>query len=180
MLKKLLLAVALVAVGAGSYGVARAYFSSKTPVASTASFTAGSISINIGAHSQNAVPFVLNNWMPGDTQEVVFDINNTSTVPVTLTGLVNGTWGNVLGDQMVHVIGADYWNGSEWKSLATIGNGTFTYADFGTSVLKEVPANGSVSLRMTAEFDKDADNKFQGETYVAELQVTASQVIQPE
>jgi hypothetical protein len=177
MFRKLLLIVAFVAAGAGAYGIARAYFSNQIPASSTATFNTGSISINIGPHSQNDVPFVLDNWMPGDTQEVVFDVNNTSTVPVTLSGSVNGTWGDPLGDQMVYVIAADYWNGSAWRGLSTSGHGTFVYADRDNpSILLQVPSGGSVSLRMTGEFDKNADNRFQNKTYTATLFVTAEQV----
>lgn len=180
MLKKLLLIVALVAVGAVSYGVVRAYFSSKTPATSNATFQAGTIDINIEKHDgYNEVPFSMQNWMPGQTQMVVFDIRNTSTVPVTLSGIVNGTWGAALGDQLVHVTGAWYWDDSAWAPLAADTHGTFTYADYASpAVLKDVPANGGVvTMRMEATFDPAAGNEFQGETYTAEIQVTATQVI---
>lgn len=178
MLRKLFIAVALVAVGAASYGVARAYFTSITPAESSASFTAGSININVGPHNgYNAVPFELSNWMPGDTQKVVFDINNTSTVPVTLAGEVSGTWGEELGDTLVYVTAVEYWDGANWQNMATTGHGTFTYANASTpSTLLQVPAGGAATVRMTAEFDESADNKYQGKTYTANLSVTASQV----
>lgn len=181
MFKKLLFLVALVAVGVASYGIARAYFSSKEPATSTATFQAGTIDINIEKHNgYNDVPFSMTNWMPGQTQEVVFDIRNTSTVPVTLSGVVNGEWDNGLGDHFVSVVGADYWDGS-WKPLDADSHGTFTYADSGSSVLKEVPANGGVvTMRMIAKFSGDAGNDYQGRTYTAEIQVTATQVIPTE
>ena len=174
MLKKLLFLLALVAVGAGTYGIARAYFSSKAPAVGTATFQAGTIDINIEKHAgYNEVPFSMTNWMPGQTQEVVFDVKNTSTVPVTLSGLINGTWGDSLGDQKVSVIGADYWDGLAWTPLTFDSHGNFTYDG-------PVPANGGVvTMRITAKFDESAGNEFQGQTYSAELQVTASQVIPP-
>jgi len=170
MLKKLLFVVALVAVGAASYGVARAYFSKEAPV-SNATFKAGTINIDLAQHAgYNEVPFSMENWMPGQTQDVVVDVVNTSTVPVTLSGHVDGTWGGTLGDQMVHVIAANYWNGSSWALLDTTGNGTFTYAG-------PVPANGGIAtLRMTAKFEPEAGDVFQGETYTAAIHVTAEQV----
>lgn len=172
MFKKLLIAVALVAVGAGTYGVARAYFSSQAPV-QTASFKAGTIDIDLAQHTgYNAVPFSMENWMPGQTQDVVVDVVNSSTVPVTLSGMVSGTWGGTLGDQMVRVIAAAYWNDptSTWEPLAADSHGTFTYAG-------PVPANGGVvTIRMTALFDPLAGNDFQGQTYSANIEVTAEQV----
>ena len=179
MFKKLLLTAAIVAVGAGSFMIARAYFSSATPATSHADFTAGTININLQQHEgYNSVPFNMENWMPGQKQMVVFDVRNTSTVPVTLSGIVNGTWSNNLGDHYVHVTKADYWNGSDWMPLNADEHGTFTYADFGTSILKEVPANGGiVTLRMEASFDKEAGNEYQGKTYTATIQVTGTQVI---
>jgi len=181
MLKKLIIVVSLIAIGIASYGIARAYFSSKTPATSTATFQAGTIDINIAQHDgYNAVPFSMTNWMPGQKQEVVFDVVNSSTVPVTLSGVVNGTWGT-LGDHFMKVTRAEYWDGSGWTALAADEHGTFTYADLASpTVLKEVPANGGVvTMMMEATFDKDAGNEYQGETYTAEIQVTATQVITP-
>lgn len=171
MIKKLLIVAALLAVGATTYGIARAYFTSKVPATSNATFTAGTIDINIQQHDgYNAVPFTLTNWMPGQTQDVVFDVRNTSTVPVTLSGHVDGTWGNGLGDKMVHVIAADYWNGSGWAALSADTHGTFTFAG-------PVAENGGiVTMRMTAQFDPAAENDLQGETYSANIFVTAEQV----
>ncbi|MFA6423543.1 MAG: hypothetical protein WCW17_03795 [Patescibacteria group bacterium] len=116
--------------------------------------------------------------MPGQTQDVVVDVRNNSTVPVTLTGHIDGTWENGMGDQYVKVIAADYWDGG-WKTLAADSHGTFTYADFDTpTTLKQVPANGGVvTLRMTAKFDENAGNEYQGKTYSAGIFVTASQVV---
>jgi len=177
MFRKLLLIVAFVAVGAGSYGIARALFTSKVPATSNASFTAGTIEINIEKHGgYNEVPFSMTNWMPGQKQMVVFDVRNSSTVPVTLSGEVNGAWvgndslGNPLGDQLVYVTAADYWNGSDWVPLSTTGHGTFTYNG-------PVQANGGiVTMRMEATFDASAGNEFQGKTYSADINVTATQV----
>lgn len=173
MFKKLLVFVALVAVGAASYLGARAYFSSEDPATETATFNAGTISINLAKHDgYNEVPFVLNNWMPGQEQDVVFDVVNTSTVPVTLSGEVNGTWGGDLGDQMVYVLSANYWSDSagDWLSLNHTGHGTFTYDN-------PIAANGGIlTIKMRAQFDPAAGNDFQGKTYTATLNVTAHQV----
>ena len=170
MFKRLLLIVAFVAVGAGAYGVARAYFSSKEPATSSATFQAGTINIDIAKHDgYNEVPFSMTNWMPGQTQDVVFDVVNTSTVPVTLSGHVDGAWGGTLGDQKVSVISATYWNGSDWAPLSADSHGTFTYGD-------SVSSNGAVTMKMTAKFDESAGNEFQGQTYTANIFVTAEQV----
>jgi len=179
VLKNLLITLAFVVIGVGSYGIARAYFSSIEPAHSTATFQAGTITIDIAQHNgYNTVPFSMTNWMPGQTQDVVFDVVNSSTVPVTLSGLVNGTWGDALGDHYVSVIGADYWDGSGWSALNADTHGTFNYADYGSSVLKEVPGNGGVvTFRMTAKFDENAGNEYQGQTYTADLYVTATQVM---
>lgn len=179
MFKRLLLTAVIVAVGAGSFMVARAVFSTTSPATSSAEFKAGTININLQQHEgYNSVPFSMDNWMPGQKQLVVFDVRNTSTVPVTLSGVVNGTWGNSLGDHFVNVIDADYWNGTDWMPLAADMHGTFTYADLGSLVLKEVPANGGiVTLRMEASFDINAGNEFQGQTYTADIQVTGTQVL---
>lgn len=181
MFRKLLLIVAFVAVGAGSYGIARALFSnSDDPAKSSATFTAGEININIESDGTNAVPFSLSNWMPGNKQMVVFNVKNNSTVPVTLAGVVNGAWGNGLGDHFVYVTKAEYDNGAIWAGMATTGNGTFTYADVSTpSTLIEVPASGVARIRMEATFDVNATNEYQGETYKADLIVTATQVVTP-
>ena len=178
MFKKLLFVVALLAVGAGSYGLARALFdNSRAPATSSASFTAGTINVSIETDGTNAVPFTLANWMPGQKQMVVFNVKNNSTVPVTLSGVVNGTWGT-LGDHFVSVTKAEYNNGSVWAQMATTGHGTFTYADASTSsTLIEVPAGGAARIRMEASFDINATNEYQGETYTADLFVTATQVI---
>jgi hypothetical protein len=114
----------------------------------------------------------LTNWMPGDEAWVAYDVRNTSTVPVTLTGYINGTWGAPLGDQMVHVVAAQYWDGSTWQNMAA-PNGTFSYAG-------PVPANGGiVTMRMKARFESEAGNDFQGKTYTASIFVTAHQIGEP-
>jgi hypothetical protein len=180
MFKKLLVVCAILAVGAGVYGVAQAYFSSKSPATSSATFTAGTIDIAIESDGTNSVPFTLANWMPGQKQMVVFNVKNNSTVPVTLAGEVNGAWGNGLGDNFVYVTKAEYDNGAVWASMATTGHGTFTYADASSSsTLIEVPAGGVARIRMEATFDINATNEYQGETYTADLFVTATQVITP-
>ncbi len=168
---------AIIAVGAIAISSTGAYFTKEVTLPSAAAITAGSISINIGANDQNEVPFKMDNWMPGQTQEVVFNVNNTSTVPVTLSGLVNGKWDNGL-DEYVSVTEAEYWDGTAWQKLATTGHGTFTYANRNdaSGVLLAVPANDHVSLRMTALFSTDATDLYQGRTYSADLVVTASQV----
>ena len=179
MFKKLLFFVALAAVGVGSYGIARALFSnSNDPAHSTATFTAGTISIDLTNHD-GSTPFHLDNWMPGDKTWVAYDVKNNSTVPVTLSGHIDGTWGSVLGDHFVNVTDAEYWDGS-WKTLAADSHGTFTYADASSpGLLIQLPAGSTVTMRMEASFDSAATNEYQGQTYTADIFVTATQVIPP-
>ena len=177
MFKKLLILVAFVAVGAGSYGIARALFdNSETPATSAATFTAGTINIDLANHD-GTTPFHLDNWMPGDTKWVAYDVKNNSPVPVTLSGHIDGSWDNGK-DEYVHVIGAQYWNGS-WKDLNADSHGTFTYADASSpGTLIQLPAGGSVTLRMNAQFDLGATNEYQGRTYTANIYVKATQATQ--
>jgi len=177
MFRKLLLIVAFVAVGAGAYGVARAYFSSQAPV-KTATFQAGTININLEQHpGYNSVPFSMQNWMPGQTQDVVVDVVNNSTVPVTLTGGINGTWGTALGDHFVSVVGAYYWGNSDWVALTDYdSHGNFVY---GITDGSPIPAGGLVTMKMRAKFDENAGNEYQNQTYSADIVVTAHQVETP-
>lgn len=175
MFKKLFLTVALIGIGAASYGVARAYFTTKVPTTETATFSSGTVSIDITNHDgYNAVPFSLTNWMPGQSQDVVFDVKNDSTVPVNIAGAIDGTWGGSLGDKMVNVTDAKYWNGSGWAQLSSSDpHGTFTLVDNTNGI---IPAGGLVTLKFTAHFEEAAENDLQGQTYTATLRVVAAQV----
>jgi len=173
MFKKLLILVAFVAVGLASYGIARAYFSSKAPATGTATFQAGTIDINIQQHpGYNSVPFSMTNWMPGQTQDVVFDVVNSSTVPVNLVGSIDGTWGGTLGDKEVHVMGGYYWDGSDWAPLNIDSHGNIVYDD----PSGKLGAGETATMKITAKFEETAGNEFQGETYTATLKVLAVQV----
>lgn len=175
MFKKLLFLVALVAVGAGSYGIARAYFSNiGTPATGTAEITAGTVSVSIANHDGSSMPFTITNMMPGDQKDVVFDVVNTSSVSVNLVGAINGSWGDALGDKMMHIVGAQYWDGSAWAGINSWDeHGNFKLEDATDGF---VPANQRVAIKLTAGFDKEAGNDLQGGTYAAVLRVVAVQV----
>ena len=180
MFKKLLIVVALVAVGVASYGIVRAYFS-KEVAATPATFTAGTINIDIAKNDANSSASVgLNNWMPGDTSWVAYDVKNNSTVPVTLSGHVDGAWdfwAYGTNDRLVTVTGAQYWDGSNWQELNANPHGSFTYADARwPGTLIQLPVNGTVTMRMQAAFNVNAENDYQGHVYTANVFVTAHQV----
>ena len=178
MFRKLLLIVAFVAVGAGAYGVARAYFNTEKQAPSSV-LTAGTISIDLAKNDANSSASVaLDNWMPGDTAWVAYDVKNTSTVPVTLSGHVDGLWNVAVGgeyDRLVNIVDAQYYDGG-WKTLNANSHGSFTYADFGSTDLKALPVGATVTMRMQALFNTAAENDYQGKIYTANVFVTAHQV----
>lgn len=182
MFKKLLIVLALVAVGAGSYGIARALFSSNGTTDDN-TFTTGALTIVVSQDQMGGqIHPVISNWFPGDTAEVKFEVTNTSPKPINLAAYATGSWNAGLDDTMVKAIKIDYWKSGmpDWTEIKSDSNGItglVYYSPIGTNAdLYAVAPGEKVYFKITTEFDIDANNDYANQIYTANITVNATQV----
>jgi len=144
----------------------------------------GTLTVEITDQNANT-PFageaIISNWAPGDDALVNFDVKNTGSIPANIRGFATGTWGvPELDDQnMVKVTKVERWNGASWEELASSPpdiTGLFYYSPDGTNTaLLAVNAGDRAQFQLTVEFDEDAGNDFQTQSFTSSLQVEAKQ-----
>lgn len=184
---KILLSVASIAAAAALIiGATFAFFSdSETSTGNT--FAAGTLEIDILDQNEDT-PFetevIVSNWAPGDETLVNFDVKNIGTLPINIRGFATGSWGDDDLDALnvVKVTKVERFSGG-WEELASDPDGItglFYYSPTGGDVdLFEVPPDARAQFRLTVEFDEDAGNDFQEETFTSSLTVEAKQTTAP-
>ncbi|PIQ91923.1 MAG: hypothetical protein COV70_01695 [Parcubacteria group bacterium CG11_big_fil_rev_8_21_14_0_20_39_22] len=183
-MKKIVLGFGVVAfVAAVVVGTTGAFFTDSETTGDNR-FQAGTLSIDIDQSSQGSLPIIVDNWAPGETATVRFDVENTGTLPLNLRTSYNGSW-NFAGDPgYFKVTKIERFNesNSTWATLAQSTNGIGTGSQVYVSPtgaeasLYSVSPGEIVRLRQVVLFDSQAGNEFQGRTYTANITVDAKQV----
>ncbi|MBI4037482.1 hypothetical protein HY382_00350 [Candidatus Curtissbacteria bacterium] len=180
----LLAAASILAAAALVVGATFAFFSD-TEISTGNTFTAGTLEVDITDQNADTLfesEAIVGNWAPGDQSFVNFDVKNVGTLPVNLRGFAAGSWGtNELDSQnMVRVVQVERWDGSSWVNIQSNPSGIIGYfywsPDGTNTALYTVNAGDRAQLRLTVEFDEDAGNDFQGQTFTSSLQVEAKQL----
>jgi predicted ribosomally synthesized peptide with SipW-like signal peptide len=170
--------VALVAVASVASVATWSYFTAND-TSEDNEFITGTMQIDID-QTMESLPVVVDNWAPGQSEVVRFNVDNTGSLPVHLKGYAAGTWGDPgLDDGMVKVTKVEYKNGSTWTDITSSASGLtgeYYYSPNGTdSSLYELAAGSSEEFRLTVEFDASADNSYMNKTYTAEIHMAAKQ-----
>lgn len=166
-----------------------AYFTD-TATSSNNTFTSGTLAIDIDQDDQTGgISPVISDWAPGDSVEVLFDVNNTGSLPVNLRGFALGTWvSGVTGDitpdpALVKVTKIEYWDGDSWEVIKNNNNGLtgeFYYSPNGNNTaLFEIAAGDHEDFRLTVVLDGATSNNYQGASYEASITVDAKQIDAP-
>jgi len=178
-LSLLSIASALVIVGGATFA-----FFSDTKTSTENTFAAGTLEVNITDQNADTLfesEAIVSNWAPGDQSFVNFDVKNVGTLPVNLRGFATGTWGDsgLDSQNMVKVIQVERWDGSNWVNILSNSSGItgyFYWSPNGTNTaLYTVTSGDRAQLRLTVEFDTNAGNDFQNQTFTSSLQVEAKQ-----
>ena len=178
-LSLLSIASALVIVGGATFA-----FFSDTKTSTENTFAAGTLEVNITDQNADTLfesEAIVSNWAPGDQSFVNFDVKNVGTLPVNLRGFATGTWGDsgLDSQNMVKVIQVERWDGSNWVNILSNSSGItgyFYWSPNGTNTaLYTVTSGDRAQLRLTVEFDPDAGDDFQNQTFTSSLQVEAKQ-----
>ena len=178
-LSLLSIASALVIVGGATFA-----FFSDTKTSTENTFAAGTLEVNITDQNADTLfesEAIVSNWAPGDQSFVNFDVKNVGSLPVNLRGFATGTWGDsgLDSQNMVKVIQVERWDGSNWVNILSNSSGItgyFYWSPDGTNTaLYTVDSGDRAQLRLTVEFDPDAGDDFQNQTFTSSLQVEAKQ-----
>src|SRR3989344_2122501 len=178
-LSLLSIASALVIVGGATFA-----FFSDTKTSTENTFAAGTLEVSITDQNADTLfesEAIVSNWAPGDQSFVNFDVKNVGTLPVNLRGFATGTWGDsgLDSQNMVKVIQVERWDGSNWVNILSNSSGItgyFYWSPDGTNTaLYTVDSGDRAQLRLTVEFDTNAGDDFQGQTFTASLQAEAKQ-----
>ena len=178
-LSLLSIASALVIVGGATFA-----FFSDTKTSTENTFAAGTLEVSITDQNADTLfesEAIVSNWAPGDQSFVNFDVKNVGTLPVNLRGFATGTWGDsgLDSQNMVKVIQVERWDGSNWVNILSNSSGItgyFYWSPNGTNTaLYTVTSGDRAQLRLTVEFDTNAGNDFQNQTFTSSLQVEAKQ-----
>ena len=178
-LSLLSIASALVIVGGATFA-----FFSDTKTSTENTFAAGTLEVSITDQNADTLfesEAIVSNWAPGDQSFVNFDVKNVGSLPVNLRGFATGTWGDsgLDSQNMVKVIQVERWDGSNWVNILSNSSGItgyFYWSPNGTNTaLYTVTSGDRAQLRLTVEFDTNAGNDFQNQTFTSSLQVEAKQ-----
>ena len=178
-LSLLSIASALVIVGGATFA-----FFSDTKTSTENTFAAGTLEVSITDQNADTLfesEAIVSNWAPGDQSFVNFDVKNVGSLPVNLRGFATGTWGDsgLDSQDMVKVIQVERWDGSNWVNILSNSSGItgyFYWSPDGTNTaLYTVDSGDRAQLRLTVEFDPDAGDDFQNQTFTSSLQVEAKQ-----
>lgn len=172
--KKLITSVgSIVAASAILVGGTFAYF---TATASSEGNTLGAATAGLEVVEQNGTDpyaFAITNWAPGDSTVLNFDILNTGSIDLFIRGYALGTWGDgaLDAEDRVKVTKVERYSGGAWEELdadAAGITGYFYYSLDGTDTAHFMVApDARAQLRLTVEFDVDAGDDFQGQTFTA-------------
>lgn len=165
-----------------------AYFTD-TATSTGNTFSTGTLEINLLDQNADTVyesETVIDDWAPGETALVNFDVENDGTLPINLRGFATGTWGDggLDSQDVVKVTQVERWNGSSWELLGGPFpgglTGYFHYSPDGTDAsLFEVAPGSRAQLQLTVVLDESAGNGFQNQTFTSSIQVEAKQVDAP-
>lgn len=185
-MKKIVFSLAFIAlVLAVTVGATRAFFSD-TEISSGNTFSAGTLAISLTTPN-GALPYSFTNMAPGQVQTVLYNVNNTGSLPVHLRALTSGTWGDLaLSDTLMKVtsIEIDEGAGAGFSTLITNQNGItgpVCYSNDGTcaGTLRTLASGATLKFRLTNSFDSSAGNAYQGRTYTASTTIDAKQTENP-
>lgn len=153
------------------------------------SLTAGSVTVSVVDQNQDSAfvnEALASNWAPGDQTLVNFDVKNSGTLPVNLSGFAAGTWNNPTLDSLnkVKVVKVERYNGIGWETILNIPTGitgNFYYTSDGTTggIPYVVNPGDRAQLQLTVEFDSTADDQFEGAIFTSQIQVNAKQTNAP-
>jgi len=169
-------------------GATLAYFTANASSEGN-TFAAGEMNIDIRDQNLNTAfvnELLATGWQPGDETLVEFDVRNRGTLPINLSGLATGTWGQSELDSQdkVKVVKVERWNGSSWETLKNDSggiSGVFYYTSNGNpgGTQFAVAPGERAQLRLTVKFVETAGNDFQGKTFTATIQIAGKQVGAP-
>ncbi len=170
------------AVGAGAFGVTSAYFTDEATSAQN-KFVTGTLKVSVDQSMQTINP-VIENWAPGDIEEVRFDVVNEGSLPVNLRSFALGEWfDSSLSAEMVKVVKVEYWDGSAWQVIRQANAGIEGYVYYSpngyNSSLFELKAGDKEEFKLSVKFDETAGNDYQNKKYKAQLTVEAKQTNAP-
>jgi len=160
-------------------------FFSDTETSTGNTFASGTLDVSITDQNSDDLfqgEAVVSDWKPGNQTFVNFDVKNVGSLPVNLRGFAAGTWNVPALDSqnMVKVVQVERWDGSSWANILSNPSGITGYfywsPNGNNSALYTVNAGDRAQLRLTVEFDPDAGNDFQGQTFTSSLQVEAKQI----
>lgn len=169
-------------------GATFAYFSSQG-TSENNTFSTGTLEIAVNQNGQTDLNEqttgvqVAQDWKPGDTTDVLFNVYNSGTLPVNLKGFALGNWNDAgLDVNKVKATKVEYkLNGSgNWATLVPENlsglTGAFYYSPDGTnSNLTALASHDTLNLKITVLFDSTANNSYEGKIYTAHLNVDAIQ-----
>lgn len=157
-----IIVAAVAVIAGGTY----ALVFSDTETLNGSTLSAGTVGISFD--SPQTIPFDIDGMLPGDVEELRLDIVNDGDVDAQIAMsdvVVSGSWSNGLGDKYIKVIDVKYKNGANWDPIST------------DPVI--IGAGNTLKLKVYVEFENDSvddQNAYMGETYTADLSVTATQV----
>lgn len=151
----------IVAIGAITGGATFAYFTDSEAI-NYNKLTAGTVKISLD-DPNGTLPFDITNMAPGDQETFRLDVLNEGSLAVDVSGTVTGVWDDLDTDKYMNITGLDYYDEiNGWTPVDS-------------NVDSTVEAGKTLQIRLVLEFDKDADNAYQGKTYRGSFIVNAIQ-----
>lgn len=169
-MQKILVSLITIGIVASStIGSARAYFTD-TDQSSDNTLTTGSLSATIQADNGYTLPYQFTNLVPGDSQQINFNVQNTGSLPLYLKIKMAGTWAEEsLDSNLMALSQVEHWNGTAWETMATT-DGEYFYT-------AQVSSGNVERFRSTVTLSNTASNDYQEKVYTASIKVAAKQVV---
>jgi len=175
MKRRLLKAIGIVfCLGLVLTGGVMAYFTSKATTQQVVVGT-GSLAITI----DETTPLQFDNLLPGEEKIISWTVTNTGSTPVNIKGKIQGLWedealtGGLLATSVeAQVVG-------EWLSLLSVPTGInqeFFFSSTGQeNALISLAKAESLPMRLKLQFDSQAPDEYQNQTYNLSVHLAAKQ-----
>jgi len=175
MKRRLLKAIGIVfCLGLVLTGGVMAYFTSKATTQQVVVGT-GSLAITI----DETTPLQFDNLLPGEEKIISWTVTNTGSTPVNIKGKIQGLWEDeaLTGGLLATSVEAQV--AGEWLSLLSVPTGInqeFFFSSTGQeNALISLAKAESLPMRLKLQFDSQAPDEYQNQTYNLSVHLAAKQ-----
>ncbi len=122
----------------------------------------------------------IDNWLPGQVQELVYTLENSGTLPVQVKAYVAGSWADPMLEQsVVSIDRLEIWQDNTWQQISgawPLEDEFLIVRQTGDTDPTTLEPGDGVQLRVSLRLSEDVTNEYQAELFNTELHVAGKQL----